>query len=72
MKIKTVKDEEEIMLTYPPNPLHCNIIGPGNDCVDLMESKWPEEMKQFFQKHSLEKSGDAIGGKVSGKNMLTK
>ena len=69
MKIKNVKDEEEIMLTYPPDPLHANIIGPGNDCVDLMESIWPEQMKHFFQNHSLHRSGDAVRGKFSGKNI---
>ena len=35
--VKSEKENEEIMKTFPPDPLHCNLLGPGNDCLDMME-----------------------------------
>ena len=38
IKLKAIKDvDEEVILTLPPEPLHTNILGPVNDCIDLME-----------------------------------
>ena len=58
--------DEEVIFTLPPEPLHTNILGPGNDCLDLMELKFPGEMKAIYKMYSLKKSGDSIGGKFNG------
>ena len=52
--------------TFPPDPLHKDILGPGNDCLDKMEYHWGDAMNSFYKKHALKKSGQGIGGKFNG------
>ena len=54
------------METFPPDQLHCNLLGPGNDCLDMMEKQWSDLMAVFHKKHSLSKSGQGISGKFNG------
>ena len=42
--------DEEVILTFPPEPLHHNILGPGNDGFELLERLHPEEIKSFCKK----------------------
>ena len=59
--VKSEKENEEVMKTFPPDPLHCNLLGPGNDCLDMMEKQWSDLMAAFYKKHALSKSGQGIG-----------
>ena len=54
------------MKTFPPDPLHCNLLGPRNDCLDKMEELWKDIMFSFYKRHSLSKSGQGVGGKFNG------
>ena len=52
----------------PPDPLHCNVFGPPNDCFDLMEEVFRnEEVTDFYKRHHEKRSGDAAGGKFERK-----
>ena len=35
------------------DPLHCNLLGPGNDCIDKMEELWKDSMFSFYKRHAL-------------------
>ena len=54
------------MFTFPPDPLHINLLGAGNDCIDLLEKVFPEEVNLFFKKYHLTRSGKGVGGKFDG------
>ena len=66
ISIKSEKENEEIIKTFPPDPLHKDILGPGNDCLEKMEYHWGDAMNSFYKKHALKKSGQGIGGKFNG------
>ena len=57
------------MLTFPPDPLHCNLLGPFNDALDKMEFYWKEVIEDFYKRHALKKSGQGAGGKFNGKDI---
>ena len=44
ISIKSEKENEEIIKTFPPDPLHKDILGPGNDCLEKMEYHWGDAM----------------------------
>ena len=51
--IKSGKGNELVMKTFPPDPLHCNLLGPFNDGLDIMESYWKEIMVEFYSHTSF-------------------
>ena len=64
--IKAGKGSEPVMKTFPPDPLHCNLLGPCNDAIEKMESLWGDVMLEFYRRHALKKSGQSGGGKFNG------
>ena len=66
IQIKNGKEWEEVIKTFPPDPLHCNLLGPVNSCLEIMESLWKEYMESYYRKHGLTKSGQGIGGNFNG------
>ena len=66
IQIKNGKEWEEVMKTFPPDPLHCNLLGPVNSCLVIMESLWKEYMESYYRKHGLTRSGQGIGGNFNG------
>ena len=64
--IKSDKGSEPVMKTFPPDPLHCNLLGPFNDALDKMEFYWKDIMIEFYRKKALKKSGQGPGGKFNG------
>ena len=51
----------------PPDPLHCNLLGPCNDVLELLEKMYPVEMtEEFYKNLGLKKSGEGPGGKFAG------
>ena len=64
--IKAGKGSEPVMKTFPPDPLHCNLLGPCNDAIEKMESLWGDVMLEFYRRHALKKSGQSAGGKFNG------
>ena len=39
IKVKNiVNEDEEVILTFPPEPLHINILGPVNQVVEALEN----------------------------------
>ena len=56
--------DNQVIFTLPPVSLHTNLLGPENNAIELMESKWPHEMKTTY-KNNLKKSGDSPGGKFN-------
>ena len=53
-------------VTFPPDPLHCNLLGPMNDAIEKMEFYWQDVMTEFYRRHALKKSGQSAGGKFNG------
>ena len=53
----------------PPDPLHVNLLGCGNDTVECLEENFPVEMASFYKKHNLSKSREEPGGKFNGPSM---
>ena len=52
---------------FPPDPLHCNLLGPVMDALEILEKMYPVEMnEEFYMKHNLKKSGEGPGGKFNG------
>ena len=41
-------DEEDI-LTFPPEPLHINLLGPVNQVVEALEILHKEEMDVYYK-----------------------
>ena len=66
VKLKNGNGEREVILDFPPDPLHVNILGSPIDALDILEELHPVEMKEFYQKLSLKKSGTGPGGKFNG------
>ena len=64
--IKSGKGSEPVMKTFPPDPLHCNLLGPCNDAIEKMEFLWGDVMLEFYRRHALKKSGQSAGGKFNG------
>ena len=69
--MKNGKENDPIIGLLPPDPLHTNLLGPGNDAVEALESKHPHEMKQHFLKLYLKKAGEGPGGKFNGPSIWT-
>ena len=70
LKLKVIANEdEEVILTLPPEPLHTNLLGPVNQVVEALEKIHKEEMEAFYKKHNLKKSGDGPGGKFYGPSL---
>ena len=44
IQIKNGREWEEVIKTFPPDPLHCNLLGPVNSCLEIIESLWKEYM----------------------------
>ena len=53
VSIKSEKENEEILKTFPPYPLHKDILGPGNDCLEKMEYHWDDAMTVFYKKQRI-------------------
>ena len=64
--LKDGHGDSEVLFTFPPDPLHINLLGAGNDCIDLLEKVFPEEVNLFFKKYHLTRSGQGVGGKFNG------
>ena len=58
-----------LMMTFPPDTLYCNLLGPFNDAPEKMEFYWKELMKDFYKRHMLKKSGQGADGKFNGKDI---
>ena len=70
IKLKNVHDGSWVGKYLPPDPLHCNVLGPPNDCFDLMEEVFRnEEVTDFYKRHHEKRSGDAAGGKFERKSV---
>ena len=68
IKLKNGHDDSWVGKYLPPDPLHCNVLGPPNDCFDLMEEVFgKEELTAFYKRHHEKRSGEAAGGKFDGK-----
>ena len=50
-------ENQELMKTFTPDPLHCNLLGPGNDCLDKIEELGKDIMFSFYKRHAMSKSG---------------
>ena len=69
--MKNGKENEPIIGLLPPDPLHTNLLGPGNDAIEALESKHPHEMKAHYLNNYLKKSGEGPGGKFNGPSICT-
>ena len=49
----------------PPDPLHNNLLGAGNDACDCLERHFGSEMIKYSENH-LKKSGQGPGEKFNG------
>ena len=58
--------DKEVIFTFPPDPLHVNLLGPVNDVLSKMEQIWPLEMESFYSKNHLKKCGEGPGGQFNG------
>lgn len=50
----------------PPDPLHINLLGAGNDVCDCLERHFSSEILEFYAENHLKKSGQGPGGKFNG------
>ena len=66
LKLKEDNLDEWVALTLTPDPLHINLLGGANDCIEKCESMYPIEMKSYFKRHCLNKAGEGPGGKFNG------
>ena len=62
------KDQEDVAVLFqlPPDPLHVNLLGCGNDALECIEKFIPQEMSCFYKQNNLKKSGEGPGGKFNG------
>ena len=58
--------DEWVAKTLPPEPLHTNLLGPGNDVLDKLEDHFDEHMELFYRINCLNKTGEGPGGKFNG------
>ena len=58
--------DSEILFSLPPDPLHINLLGAGNDVCDCLERHFSTEMLEFYAENHLKKSGQGPGGKFNG------
>ena len=65
MKLRSGQDNLEVIFTLPPDPLHCNLLGPMNDAVSKLESYYPCEMQNFFKNMSLKWSKHGPGSQFN-------
>ena len=63
--------DSPVIFKCPPDPLHVNLLGPINDCIEKMESLYPEEMENFLKRHNISKSGQGPGGQLNGPSIKT-
>lgn len=66
LKFKMCQYDTAVLFLLPPDPLHVNYLGPVNDVFDLLEENFPNELKTFYEKYHLKKSGQGPGGKFHG------
>ena len=69
--LKNGHDDEWVAKTLPPDPLHTNLLGPCNDALDKLEEEFGLEMKFFYLRHFLNKTGQGAGGKFNGPSIKT-
>ena len=69
--VKNGQDNVEVIFTLPPDPLHCNLLGPMNDAVSKLESYYPCEMENFFKNLSLKRSRQGPGSQFNGPTLKT-
>ena len=45
------KDQEDVAVLFqlPPDPLHANLLGCGNDALECMERFYNQEMSCFYK-----------------------
>ena len=70
LKLKEDNLDEWVALTLTPDPLHINLLGGANDCIEKCESMYPIEMKSYFKRHCLNKAGEGPGGKFNGPSII--
>ena len=58
--------DSDILFTLPPDPLHVNLLGCGNDSIEGLENLFPDVMTNFYRAHNMNKSGQMPGGKFNG------
>ena len=66
IKLSSNHQDAEILFSLPPDPLHTNLLGAGNDACDKLEHYFPDEMINFYAENHLKKSGQGPGGKFNG------
>ena len=71
INLKHGHDDEWVAKTLPPDPLHTNLLGPCNDALEILEEEFKIEMKFFYAKHCLNKTGESAGGKFNGPSIKT-
>ena len=70
IKLKDMHDDSWVGKRLPPDPLHCNVLGPPNDLFDLMEKVFTKEsVTEFYKRNNEKRSGEAAGGKFDGKSI---
>ena len=66
MQLKVDVGDEWVAKTFPPEPLHTNLLGPVNDALYKLKEHYDEEMELFYRNHCLNKTGEGPGGKFNG------
>ena len=70
IKLKDGHDDSWVGKRLPPDPLHCNVLGPPNDLFDLMEKVFSKDkVTAFYQRNNERRSGEAAGGKFDGNSI---
>ena len=70
IRIKDMHDDSWVGKRLPPDPLHCNVLGPPNDLFDLMEKVFTKEkVTDFYKRNNEKRSGEAAGGKFEGNSI---
>ena len=59
----------DILLIFPPDPLHDIKLGPMNDIFGTLHKRFRDVMAAFFMEHGIPPSGDLYGGNFTGVNL---
>ena len=66
IKLSSHLQDAEILYSLPPDPIHTNLLGAGNDACECLEKHFPAEMFNFYAYNPLKKNGQGPGGKFDG------
>ena len=63
IKLKENVENEWVANTLTPDALYINLLGGPNDFLEKLENKYPIEMKHFYVRYCLNRTGEGPGGK---------